>query len=49
MQVEVWGLGLLMILLAGQARASSIEVFHADSLAGPMEALKTAFEGKHQG
>ena len=42
-------LGLLMALAAGQAGAASINVFHADSLAGPMEALKKAFERKHQG
>jgi molybdate transport system substrate-binding protein len=29
--------------------ASSIEVFHADSLAGPMRELKKAFEAKHAG
>jgi ABC-type molybdate transport system substrate-binding protein len=27
----------------------TIEVFHADSLAGPMRELKRAFEGDHQG
>jgi molybdate transport system substrate-binding protein len=42
-------LGLLGILSAGQAAASSVEVFHADSLAGPMKALKKAFEEKHPG
>lgn len=30
------------------AMAASIEVFHADSLAGPMRELKKAFEGKNQ-
>lgn len=29
--------------------AANVEVFHADSLAGPMQQLKKAFEGKHQG
>jgi len=43
------GLVLLMALLTGQAKASSLEIFHADSLAGPMEALKMAFERKQQG
>ena len=33
----------------GQAKAASVEVFHADSLAGPMQQLKKAFEGKNQG
>ena len=32
-----------------QATAASVEVFHADSLAGPMRELKKAFEAKHQG
>jgi len=32
-----------------QATAASVEVFHADSLAGPMRELKKAFVGKHQG
>ena len=31
------------------AMGASIEVFHADSLAGPMQELKKAFEGKNQG
>jgi molybdate transport system substrate-binding protein len=29
--------------------AADLRVFHADSLAGPMHALKTAFEAKHAG
>ena len=33
----------------GQATTASVEVFHADSLAGPMKELKKAFEGKHPG
>jgi molybdenum ABC transporter molybdate-binding protein len=32
-----------------QATAASVVVFHADSLAGPMQELKKAFEVKHQG
>jgi molybdenum ABC transporter molybdate-binding protein len=47
--VLIAGLAGLGILLAGQAMASTLEVFHADSLAGPMQALKKAFEAKHQG
>jgi molybdate transport system substrate-binding protein len=47
--VLIGGLGLLGIFPIGQATASSLEVFHADSLAGPMKELKKAFEGKHQG
>jgi molybdate transport system substrate-binding protein len=31
------------------AKAGAVEVFHADSLAGPMAALKQAFEGKNAG
>ena len=45
----IGGLGLLGVLPAGQATASSVEVLHADSLAGPMQALKKAFEGKQPG
>src|SRR5437870_132649 len=45
--IGAWGLpGVFPI---GQATAASVEVFHADSLAGPMQELKKAFEGKHQG
>ncbi len=47
--VLIGGLGLLGVFPIGQARASSLEVFHADSLAGPMKELKKAFEGMHQG
>jgi len=45
----IGGLGLLGAFSVGQARAASLEVFHADSLAGPMKEIKNAFEGKHQG
>ena len=37
------------ILFAGSAAAGTIEVFHADSLAGPMRELKKAFEVKNAG
>jgi len=37
------------ILFAGSAAAGTIEVFHADSLAGPMRELKKAFEAKNAG
>ena len=43
------GLGLLALFFAGRATAASLEVFHADSLAGPMAELKKAFEGKNPG
>jgi molybdenum ABC transporter molybdate-binding protein len=39
----------LAALAAGAAKAGPVEVFHADSLAGPMRELKKAFEAKHQG
>ena len=42
-------LTLLSVLLVTGAMASDLNVFHADSLAGPMRALKTAFEAKHAG
>ncbi|MBI3705082.1 MAG: molybdate ABC transporter substrate-binding protein [Rhizobiales bacterium] len=41
--------GALGILFGSSAMAGVIEVFHADSLGGPMSGLKKAFEGKHQG
>jgi len=37
------------VLLATQAMAGMVEVFHADSLAGPMRELKKAFEEKNKG
>jgi len=42
-------LAVLAVLPMTGAMASSIEVFHADSLAGPMRELKKAFEAKHAG
>ncbi len=47
--VLIGGLGLAGVFPVGQATASSLEVFHADSLAGPMKELKKAFEGRHPG
>lgn len=47
--VLIGGLGLLAVFPDGQATAASLEVFHADSLAGPMRELKKAFEGKNPG
>jgi len=43
------GFALMSILFAGSAMAGNVDVFHADSLAGPMRALKAAFEAKNQG
>jgi molybdate transport system substrate-binding protein len=40
--------GWVSVYPIGLATAASIEVFHADSLAGPMRELKKAFEGKNQ-
>jgi len=47
-------LAILMILgcgmlVAGPVQAGAIDVFHADSLAGPMKALKAAFEAGNPG
>ena len=39
-------LGPFSVLPAGHAMAASLDVLHADSLAGPMSELKKAFEGK---
>ncbi len=47
--VLIGGLGLLGVFPAGQATAVNLEVFHADSLAGPMKELKRAFEEKRHG
>lgn len=41
--------GLLGVLWGSLAMAGVIEVFHADSLAGPMSELKKAFEVKNKG
>lgn len=42
-------LALCLVLSGGAAMAAAIEVFHADSLAGPMKALKGAFETRNPG
>jgi molybdate transport system substrate-binding protein len=42
-------LAVLGVLYAGNAVAGTIEVFHADSLGGPMRELKQAFEKKDKG
>jgi molybdate transport system substrate-binding protein len=44
--VAVAGMAVCTVL-SGRAAAASLEVFHADSLAGPMKALKQAFEAAH--
>ena len=40
---------VITMLSAGAAIAADVEVLHADSLAGPMRALKAAFEAKNAG
>jgi molybdenum ABC transporter molybdate-binding protein len=47
--LAIGGLCLAGGLVIGQAQAASLEVFHADSLAGPMQEIKKAFEAKYQG
>jgi molybdate transport system substrate-binding protein len=42
-------LALLSVFSVTGAVAADLAVFHADSLAGPMRALKKAFESKHAG
>jgi molybdate transport system substrate-binding protein len=44
--LTILGCGILAVV---PAQAGTIEVFHADSLAGPMKALKAAFEAKNPG
>ncbi len=39
----------MSVFFVSQASAANLEVFHADSLAGPMKEFKKAFEGKHPG
>ena len=45
----VLGLTALIAITFGNAMAAPFEVFHADSLAGPMRELKRAFEAQHSG
>lgn len=44
--LTILGCGMLAVV---PAHAGTIDVFHADSLAGPMKALKAAFEAGHPG
>lgn len=41
--------GMIMSLATTASRAATLEIFHADSLAGPMRALKSTFEAKNPG
>ena len=41
--------GVAGLFFSAHAIAAPLEIFHADSLAGPMRALKQAFEAKHSG
>ena len=43
------GLAAMMAMPLTNAMAAPLEVFHADSLAGPMRELKRAFEAQHSG
>jgi molybdate transport system substrate-binding protein len=42
------GVVALGLLFVGDASAGTVEIFHADSLAGPMRELKKAFEAKNK-
>jgi len=46
---SILSIAVLTLLPAAGAMAADIEVFHADSLAGPMRELKRAFEAKNAG
>ena len=39
----------LLAVLTGTAMAGTVEIFHADSLAGPLGEMKRAFEAKNKG
>lgn len=43
------GLTAVMAMPLSNAMAATLEVFHADSLSGPMRELKRAFEAQHPG
>lgn len=43
------GLTAVMAMPLGNAMAATLEIFHADSLGGPMRELKRAFESQHPG
>lgn len=45
----VWAFGALLAIVPAAGQAADVDVFHADSLAGPMRALKAAFEAKNPG
>ncbi|HMF26345.1 MAG TPA: molybdate ABC transporter substrate-binding protein [Pseudolabrys sp.] len=47
-QLMYWIFGTLVFLVVDSALAGSVEVFHADSLTGPMKELKNAFEAKNK-
>ena len=47
--LALWWIAVLGVPLASMAAAGAVEVFHADSLAGPMRELKKAFEAKNAG
>lgn len=47
--IAICSLGIGAALLTNNADAATLEVFHADSLSGPMKELKKAFEAKNSG
>lgn len=47
--VLIGGFGIMSVFFVSQATAASIDVFHADSLAGLMKEFKKAFEAKQPG
>lgn len=47
--VAACALGFAAVLSASGAAAVTLEVFHADSLAGPLGQIKKAYEAKHPG
>jgi molybdate transport system substrate-binding protein len=48
-KATILGAAALTAITLGNAMAASLEVFHADSLAGPMRELKRVFEAQHSG
>jgi molybdate transport system substrate-binding protein len=49
MHWRFWAIAVVSgILFTGQAMAGVVEVFHADSLAGPLDQLKKTFEARHK-
>lgn len=47
--IALCSLGIGATLLTSNANAATLEIFHADSLRGPMQELKQAFEASNPG